>query len=57
MYKALHLSPMVPSYNIEGTKWFFTELFGFSVARDEGNYVILYKPNVVEKTACGMAKE
>jgi hypothetical protein len=46
MYKALHLSPMVPSYNIEGTKRFFMDLFGFSIARDEGNYVILYKNNV-----------
>jgi predicted enzyme related to lactoylglutathione lyase len=43
MYKAMYLSPMVPSYNIRETLRFFTDLFNFSVARDEGNYVIIYK--------------
>jgi hypothetical protein len=43
MYKALYLSPMVPSYNIKETMRFFVELFSFNVARDEGNYVIIYK--------------
>ncbi len=45
MYKALYLSPMVPSYNIRETLNFFVELFSFKVARDEGNYVIVYKDN------------
>ena len=45
MYKALYLSPMVPSYNIKETVRFFTELFGFEVARDEENYVIIHKDN------------
>ena len=45
MYKALYLSPMVPSYNIRETLRFFVELFSFEVARDEGNYVIIYKDN------------
>jgi hypothetical protein len=45
MYKALYLSPMLPSYNIRETLNFFVELFSFKVARDEGNYVIIYKDN------------
>lgn len=43
MYKALYLSPMIPSYNIRETLNFFKDLFGFTVARDETNYVIMYK--------------
>ena len=46
MYKALYLSPMIPSYNIGETSRFFKELFSFSVARDDGNYVILHKDNL-----------
>jgi catechol 2,3-dioxygenase-like lactoylglutathione lyase family enzyme len=46
MYKALHLSPMIPSYNIRETTHFFTDLFGFAVARSEGNYAIVYKDNL-----------
>lgn len=46
MYKALYLSPMVPSFHVEGTVMFFTELFAFSVARNDGGYVILYKENL-----------
>ncbi|MFI5140255.1 MAG: hypothetical protein ACHQIM_20720 [Sphingobacteriales bacterium] len=45
MYKALYLSPMVPSNNIRETLKFFVELFYFKVARDEGSYVIIYKDN------------
>jgi hypothetical protein len=45
MYKALYLSPMLPSYNIRGTLNFFVDLFDFKVARDDGNYVIIYKDN------------
>jgi hypothetical protein len=45
MYKALYLSPMVPSYNIRETLNFFVALFNFKVARDEGSYVIIYKDN------------
>ena len=45
MYKALYLSPMVPSFNIRETLNFFVELFSFKVARDESNYVIIYKDN------------
>lgn len=42
MYKISYLSPMIPSYNIDETKHFFTELFGFEIIRD-GEYVILCK--------------
>jgi hypothetical protein len=42
IYKALYLSPMVPSYNIEATKNFFTDLFGFSIVMD-GDYTIVKK--------------
>lgn len=45
MYKALYLSPMVPSYNIKETVRFFGELFNFKIARDENNYAIIYKDN------------
>ena len=44
MYKALYLSPMIPSYNVPETKRFFADLFGFEVVRD-GDYVILHKDN------------
>jgi len=43
MYKALYLSPMIPSYNIQETSKFFKELFSFKAAREEFGYVILYK--------------
>jgi len=34
---------MLPSYNVGATVRFFTEIFEFKVARDDGNYVIVYK--------------
>ncbi len=46
MYKALHLSPMIPSYNIEKTAGFFTSLLGFRIARDESNYKILSRDDL-----------
>jgi hypothetical protein len=45
MYKAKYLSPMIPSYNIEKTVSFFTNLLDFKVGRDDKTYVILYKDN------------
>ena len=45
MYKALYLSPMVPSYNIRETVRFFIELFEFELKRDNGNYAIVLKDN------------
>jgi hypothetical protein len=46
MYKALYLSPMVPSYNVRETLKFFVDLFNFKVARDENDYVIIFKENL-----------
>jgi len=43
MYKALYLSPMIPSYNIQETSNFFKDLFSFTAAREERGYAILYK--------------
>jgi len=43
MYNVHYLSPMVPSYNIEETVKFFTDLFQFQIARREPNYAIVYK--------------
>ena len=43
MYKAKYLSPMIPSFNIEETVSFFTNLLDFKVRRDEKTHVILYK--------------
>ncbi|MFC0182460.1 hypothetical protein SAMN04515674_101422 [Pseudarcicella hirudinis] len=43
MYKALYLSPMIPSYNIPETVRFFQNIFAFNLALDDSNYKILYK--------------
>ena len=45
MYKAVYLSPMLPSFNIRETLYFFIDLFSFEVTRDDGDYVIIYKDN------------
>jgi hypothetical protein len=42
IYKALYLSPMVPSYNVAETKRFFVDLFGFTPVM-EGSYSIVKK--------------
>jgi hypothetical protein len=41
MYKVVHLSPMIPSYDVSKTAAFFINLLAFRVIRDEGAYVIL----------------
>jgi hypothetical protein len=46
MYTAIHLSPMIPSYDIEKTASFFRDLFYFSEVRAEKNYIILSKDNL-----------
>ena len=46
MYKAKFLSPMIPSYNIEKTVSFFTDLLDFTVRRNDETYVILNKDNL-----------
>ena len=42
MYKALHLSPMIPSFDIEETVTFFKDVLNFKIARDDGSYAILH---------------
>ncbi len=46
IYKALYLNPMIPSYNVEATKRFFVDLFGFSIVM-EGDYTIMKKDAVL----------
>ena len=45
MYKAIHLSPMIPSFSINETVSFFQNLLDFKIARDDKTYVILSKDN------------
>ena len=46
MYKAKHLSPMIPSFKLEETVLFFTTVLGFSVYMNAATYAILYKDNL-----------
>ncbi len=46
MYKAKHLSPMVPSFDIAKTVSFFIDLLKFEILRDDKTYVILQKDNL-----------
>jgi catechol 2,3-dioxygenase-like lactoylglutathione lyase family enzyme len=46
MYKALFLSPMIPSYNLRETTYFFTDVLDFEVVRKEDMYGILIKDNL-----------
>lgn len=46
MYKALYVSPMIPSFDIEKTVSFFIDLLDFKVGRDDKTYFILYKDNL-----------
>ena len=46
MYKALYLSPMVPSFNIRETVSFFTNMLDFKIGRDDSTYSIVYKDNL-----------
>lgn len=43
MYQALYLSPMVPSYNLEGTASFFKDVLGFQSEMDTPTYAVLSK--------------
>jgi hypothetical protein len=43
MYKALHLSPMIPSFYIKETSAFFTDVLGFTAFMNGEGYAILYK--------------
>lgn len=46
MYKALYLSPMIPSFNLRETSDFFHDILGFSIMMDTPQYVILHKDNL-----------
>jgi hypothetical protein len=46
MYKAVYLSPMIPSYNIAETVRFFVEIFGFTSYLDNDNYAVLFKDHL-----------
>lgn len=46
MYKALFLSPMIPSFNLAETGRFFTDILGFSVQMDTEQYAIYEKNNL-----------
>jgi catechol 2,3-dioxygenase-like lactoylglutathione lyase family enzyme len=43
MYKALYLSPMIPSFDLPKTVRFFQEIFAFSTVKNAPHYAILYK--------------
>ena len=45
MYKALNISPMIPSYDLKETASFFQNVFSFNIVMD-GNYVILRKDDI-----------
>ncbi len=46
MYKALYLSPMIPSFNLAETGRFFKDVLGFSTAMDTDTYAIYHKDNL-----------
>lgn len=46
MYKALFLSPMIPSYNIEETANFFKTILGFSPVMHTETYAVYQKDNL-----------
>jgi hypothetical protein len=46
MYKALYISPMIPSYNIKETLKFFTDILSFDIYMDTDGYAIALKDNL-----------
>jgi len=46
MYKALYLSPMIPSYNMKDTAAFFIDLLGFGKIMYHDSYIVLQKDNL-----------
>ena len=46
MYTARYLSPMIPSYNIEGTIAFFKDVLDFHIEMSVPNYFVLSKNNL-----------
>jgi hypothetical protein len=46
MYKALYLSPMIPSFDLAETGRFFKDVLGFSALMDTKEYAIYAKENL-----------
>ena len=46
MHKAQYLSPMIPSYNLEGTAAFFKDLLNFQIEMSTPDYFVLSKNNL-----------
>jgi hypothetical protein len=46
MYKAVYLSPMIPSYDIAETTRFLIELFSFTAFLSTDNYAVLFKDHL-----------
>lgn len=46
MYKALYLSPMIPSFNIKETADFFKSTLGFSSVMQTDTYAVYQKDNL-----------
>lgn len=45
-YKALYLSPMIPSFNMKETVHFFKDTLGFSSVMDTETYAVYQKNNL-----------
>lgn len=45
-YKAIYLSPMIPSFNLGETIHFFVELLGFTTILDTSTYAVCEKNNL-----------
>ncbi len=46
MYTARYLSPMIPSYNLEGTAAFFKDVLEFHIEMYSPHYLVLSKNNL-----------
>jgi len=46
MYRALFISPMLPSFNMTETAQFFQEILGFAAVMDTPEYAIYQKDNL-----------
>ncbi len=46
MYTAKYLSPMIPSYNLEKTVYFFLDMLDFKIGRNDKSYFIINKDNL-----------
>ncbi|MEO6454040.1 MAG: hypothetical protein ABIN97_08215 [Ginsengibacter sp.] len=45
MYRAIHISPMIPSFDIKETVLFFHNLLDFKILMDQKTYAILSRDN------------